>query len=82
MNAIEWRHYQIILAIQNTGSLTGAARSVNITQSAATHQVKRWGKLAENTVHISCEKYHITKMIFLGSKKRAKEKMTLQWELR
>ena len=40
MNAIEWRHYQIILAIQNTGSLTGAARSVNITQSAATHQVK------------------------------------------
>ncbi|MEM7428529.1 MAG: LysR family transcriptional regulator, partial [Pseudomonadota bacterium] len=40
MNAIEWRHYQIVLAIQNTGSLTAAARSVNVTQSAATHQVK------------------------------------------
>ncbi len=40
MSSIEWRHYQIILAIQNTGSLTAAARSVNITQSAATHQVR------------------------------------------
>lgn len=54
MNAIEWRHYQIILAIQDTGSLTGAARSVNVTQSAATHQVKE----AERRLGVSLVQKH------------------------
>ena len=40
MNTLELRHHRLILAIQNTGSLTGAAKAVSITQSAATHQVK------------------------------------------
>lgn len=40
MNLLEWRHFRIILSIQNSGSLTEAAKGLNLTQSAATHQVK------------------------------------------
>lgn len=40
MKTLEWRHYRIILSINNAGSLTEAAKGLNLTQSAATHQVK------------------------------------------
>ncbi len=40
MRKIEWRHYRILLAIQESGSLTAAGKAVGLTQSAASHQVK------------------------------------------
>ncbi|WP_179954185.1 LysR family transcriptional regulator [Denitrobaculum tricleocarpae] len=40
MIKIEWRHYRILLAIQESGSLTAAGKAVGLTQSAASHQVK------------------------------------------
>lgn len=40
MRKIGWRHYRILLAIQDSGSLTAAGKAVGLTQSAASHQVK------------------------------------------
>lgn len=37
---IEWRHFAVLGAIRQTGSLTAAARRLGLTQSAASHQVK------------------------------------------
>ena len=37
---IGWHHFTMLMTIRNTGSLSAAARSLGLTQSAATHQVK------------------------------------------
>jgi LysR family transcriptional regulator for metE and metH len=37
---IGWPHFTMLMTIRNTGSLSAAARSLGLTQSAATHQVK------------------------------------------
>jgi len=37
---LEWRHFRLIQAIRDNGSLTAAAQSVGLTQPAATHQIK------------------------------------------
>ena len=37
---IEWRHFAMLAAIRSTGSVSAAARSLGLTQSAASHQVK------------------------------------------
>jgi LysR family transcriptional regulator for metE and metH len=40
MMKIEWRHFAMLAAIRRTGSVSAAARSLGLTQSAASHQVK------------------------------------------
>jgi len=40
MNKIEWRHFLMLQTIRETGSVSAAARSLGLTQSAASHQVK------------------------------------------
>lgn len=40
MNKIEWRHFLMLQTIRDTGSVSAAARSLGLTQSAASHQVK------------------------------------------
>lgn len=40
MKKLEWRHYRILQAIRDSGSLTAAGKAVGLTQSAASHQVK------------------------------------------
>jgi len=40
MMKIEWRHFAMLAAIRSIGSVSGAARSLGLTQSAASHQVK------------------------------------------
>jgi LysR family transcriptional regulator, regulator for metE and metH len=40
MLKIDWRHYQLLLAIRETGTLTAAAAHNGITQSAASHQIR------------------------------------------
>lgn len=54
MKILEWRHYRIILSIRNAGSLTEAAKGLNLTQSAATHQVKE----AERRLDVSLVNRH------------------------
>ena len=40
MNKLGWHHFRMLATIRNTGSLSAAARTLGLTQSAATHQVK------------------------------------------
>lgn len=40
MNKLGWHHYRMMATIRETGSLSAAARTLGLTQSAATHQVK------------------------------------------
>lgn len=40
MLKIDWRHYQLLLAIRETGTLTAAAKQNGVTQSAASHQIR------------------------------------------
>lgn len=40
MNKLGWHHFRMMTTIRNTGSLSAAARTLGLTQSAATHQVK------------------------------------------
>ena len=40
MNKLGWHHFRMVATIRSTGSLSAAARSLGLTQSAATHQMK------------------------------------------
>ena len=40
MNKLGWHHFRMLATIRSTGSLSAAARTLGLTQSAATHQVK------------------------------------------
>ncbi|MEH6526786.1 MAG: LysR family transcriptional regulator, partial [Sneathiella sp.] len=40
MLKIDWRHYQLLLAIRDTGGLTAAAKQLGVTQPAASHQIR------------------------------------------
>ncbi|MEH6546813.1 MAG: LysR family transcriptional regulator [Sneathiella sp.] len=40
MLKIDWRHYQLLLAIRDTGGLTAAAQQLGVTQPAASHQIR------------------------------------------
>jgi LysR family transcriptional regulator for metE and metH len=40
MSKLGWRHFRMLATIRGTGSLSAAARTLGLTQSAATHQVK------------------------------------------
>ena len=40
MITIEWRHYCIMLAIRDSGTVSAAANALGLTQSAASHQVR------------------------------------------
>jgi LysR family transcriptional regulator for metE and metH len=40
MSKLGWHHFRMMTTIRETGSLSAAARTLGLTQSAATHQVK------------------------------------------